>query len=214
MAHDSDETFDETTAGADLTQALSGGGDDLYIAEEPRPANRNMMMLVGVALLGVAVVWFMYFRKGPESADAATAANTADQTITQFLSDGTRNIQQMEQMLRETERVVEQFRTYPSLAQRPLSDLRTNPFRFQDVDTGQDAELLKRKREEERAAALKAVSALSLQSIMHSGSHKACMINSQLYREGEQVEGFAIDRIDPDSVIVRRGAYRFALKMQ
>jgi hypothetical protein len=218
MANETEERYEEAvsdSSGPDLAQALGGGSEEPYIGEEKKPANKNMMVLVGVALVGVAVVYFMYFKKGPETAGAATQANQADQTITQFLSDGTRNIQQMEQMLRETEKVVEQFRTYPSMAQKPLSELRTNPFRFHDeAGVPEDAEMAKRKREEERAAALKAVSGLALQSIMHSGSHKACMINNQLYKEGQQIKEFTIDRISPDSVIVRTGAYRFELKMQ
>lgn len=219
MAEDTEALYDDTTADAplgDLAQTLGGGSEEPYFAEEKQPANKNTLVLVGVALIGAAVVWFMYFKKGPASADAATAqASQADQTISQFLSDGSRNIEQMEQLLRDTERVVEQFRTYPSMAQRPLSELRTNPFRFHDLSgTPEDAGLGQRKREEERAAALKSVAALSLQSIMHSGTHKACMINSQLYKEGQQVDGFTIDRISPDSVIVRTGAYRFELKMQ
>ncbi len=214
MADEMDETYTSESPIDDLAHTLGGGGEEPYIGEETQPQNRNLMVLLGVALVGAAVVWFMYFKKGPASAEAASAAQ-ADQTISQFLSDGTRNIRQMEQMLRDTERVVEQFRSYPSMAQMPLSELRTNPFRFHDM-SGQpaDADMARRKREEERAEALKAVQALSLQSIMHSGNHKACMINNQLFQEGQQVNEFTIDRISPDSVIVRTGAYRFELKMQ
>ena len=59
-----------------------------------------------------------------------------------------------------------------------------------------------------------AFAALRLQSIIHSGSRKACMINNTLYLQGQQVEQFLIEKIEPDRVVVKTGAYRFDLKMQ
>ena len=218
MSYDTDpENPSAADDSGDLNQTLSGnGGDEPYIGEDAKPANKNTMVLLGLAAIAAGVIYFMYFKKGPDSAEGAlAAASQTDQTITQFLSDGSRNIEQMEQMLRQTERVVEQFRTYPSMAQKPLSELRTNPFRFHDLSAApEDAGMARRKREEERSVALKAVSALSLQSVMHSGAIKSCMINNELYKEGQQVDVFTIDRISPESVIVRSGAYRFELKMQ
>jgi hypothetical protein len=61
---------------------------------------------------------------------------------------------------------------------------------------------------------MKASTALQLQSIVHSGSRKACMINNTLYAEGQQVDQFTIEKIEASRVIVKSGAYRFELKMQ
>ena len=72
----------------------------------------------------------------------------------------------------------------------------------------------KRRREEERQAVLKAVGALNLQSVIHSGTRKSCMINNTLYTEGQQVDSFVVERISPDAVVVRNGVYRFELRMQ
>ena len=49
---------------------------------------------------------------------------------------------------------------------------------------------------------------------MHSDKAKACMIGNTLYQEGQQVEMFTIEAINPGGVIVKSGAYRFELKMQ
>ncbi len=211
-----DNQTDSEHEAADLSQTLAGSGEDEFVSDEPKAANKNLMTLLGLAIVGVGVVYFMYFKKSPDAADAAIATATDNQAaVTKFLNDGTANIAAMQQMLRQTEKVVEQFRTYPALAQKPLSDLRTNPFRFHDISAEpEDPGMAQRKREEERSAALKAVSTLSLQSVMHSGNLKSCMINNQLYKEGQQVDVFTIDRISPESVIVRSGAYRFELKMQ
>jgi hypothetical protein len=72
----------------------------------------------------------------------------------------------------------------------------------------------KKRREEERQAVLKAVATLNLQSVIHSGTIKSCMINNTLYTEGQQVDDFVIERIDPGAVIVKNGVYRFELRMQ
>ena len=61
---------------------------------------------------------------------------------------------------------------------------------------------------------LKAVQELQLQSVMHSDAMQACMIDNTLYREGQQVGGFTVEKINPNAVIVKNGAYRFELRMQ
>jgi hypothetical protein len=65
-----------------------------------------------------------------------------------------------------------------------------------------------------RGEALKAVQELQLQSIMFSDNRKACMINNSLYREGQQVGDFSIEKISPQSVVVEMNKLRFELKMQ
>jgi hypothetical protein len=125
----------------------------------------------------------------------------------------------MEKMLRETEKVVQQFLNYPSMKQVPLGELQTNPFRFRapqvegQVPNETEAQA-KKKREEERQAIIKAVGGLNLQSVIHSGARKACMINNTMYSEGQQVDSFIVEKINPGTVVVKNGAYRFELRMQ
>lgn len=54
---------------------------------------------------------------------------------------------------------------------------------------------------------------LNLQSVLHSKVAPACLINNMLLRENQQVNGFTIDRINPNSVVVHRGVYRFEVKL-
>ena len=70
------------------------------------------------------------------------------------------------------------------------------------------------RRDEERATAFKAAQTLQVQSIIHSGARKACLINNKMYTEGQKADAFTIEMIGPASVIVRNGQYRFELKMQ
>jgi hypothetical protein len=115
---------------------------------------------------------------------------------------------------------VKQFLKYPSVQQVPLGDLTGNPFRIAPstekttASINLDAEREKKKREEERLAVLRAVNNLQLQSVMSGGARSSCMINNALYTEGQQVEEFTVEKVSPNSVIVRYGSYRFELRMQ
>jgi hypothetical protein len=68
----------------------------------------------------------------------------------------------------------------------------------------------------DHARVVQAVSELHLQSIVHGGKYRACMINNTLYREGQQSGIFTVQQIDYEAgtVVVECGRYRFELKMQ
>ena len=199
------------------TAALSGeGGDESFVATEPRkPVNRTTLVLFSIVLLGGGGLYLMYMRTGPKSAGAALQSAAASQTITQFLSNGNNNMRNMEQLLRNTQKIVQQFLAYPSINQVPLKQLQTNPFRFtaaKDGESASDADARK-KQEDEKVAVRHAADNLQIQSILH-GTKRACMINNTMFVEGQQIDGFTIEKINPSSVIVKNGSYRFELQMQ
>jgi len=195
------------------------GTESEFVTETKPPANKNALVLFGLILLGMAGTYLMYVRSGPAAATAAAVeADAAKQQISTFLDGGGTNIKNMERMLRETEKVVQQFVTYPSVTQIPLGELASNPFRHKAVkepgNPQAESEAAKARREEaERQAVIRAVGELRLQSII-AGTRKACMINNTLYTVGQKVEEFTIESIASDAVIVVRGKYRFELKMQ
>jgi hypothetical protein len=188
------------------------------IEEEKKPLSKGTVAMFLILSAAAAGTYFMYVRTGPQTA-SASASPQAQQVIKQFMSDKDKNLVTMQKMLRDTESVVQQFLNYPSMTQVPLKDLKTNPFRVGSVEPGApvanvDDAKEKKRREEERQAALRAVQALNLQSVMVSGNRAACMINNTMYTEGQQIDAFTIERIAPNSVIVRNDVYRFELRMQ
>jgi hypothetical protein len=226
----SDETYDQQDGdsanaeeqGANLASALNGGGEEseFSVPSTDQGAGRNgLLMLVGLIAIGAGIVFVMHKKAGPAEAVASPETQQAQQTITKFLSGSNDNIKAMQTLLRDTEKVVNQFLAYPSMTQVPLEDLRTNPFRHQlarkpdGTNVTVDEAAAKRKREEERQRMLAAVQQLQLTSILH-GQKRACMVNNTLYVEGQTVDGFTIEKINPSSVIVKNGAYRFELQMQ
>ena len=71
----------------------------------------------------------------------------------------------------------------------------------------------RKKREEQKLAALSAAQTLKLQSLMSRGSHRMVMINNTMYQEGDSVDGFVIEKISSTSVVVRQTPFRFELTM-
>jgi hypothetical protein len=219
MSEQDETEFNEATD--EETSALDGD-ENIIVAEPKQPMSRSTLVMFVILIVGAAGLYVMYRKAGPRSAGAATVADPIDpakQTITTFLSGGDANVRNMEKLLHNTEKVVQQFVNYPKVTQIPLSDLRTNPFRQHAVVTKTDdrptSEMMQKKqREEQRLANLKAVQMLQLQSIMFSETRKACMINNSLYREGQSVDNFSIEKISPSSVIVKNGLDRFELRMQ
>ena len=207
----------QESSGDDLQSALAGGETEFVASDEKKPATTQLLYLLLVLAVGGGGMYYMYKRQGPATATASTPeAAKAAETVNTFLSSGPSNIKAMQMMLKDTEKFVKQFLEYPSVKQTPLSALVTNPFRFapKAANADADADAAKKKREDEKQAALKASESLMLQSIITSGSRKACMINNALYLEGQQVDQFTVEKIEPHRVIVKTGTFRFELKMQ
>jgi hypothetical protein len=223
--------FSDVNEGSEASQNSSGGqshsGEELndalaeqdteFVTAEKKPINQSVLMLFAIILVGAAGMYVMYLRTGPKSAKASDPAiASAETAIAKFMEGGSKNISLLRSLLDNTAKIVEQFKVYPNVAQVPLSDLQGNPFHLASAkpNAAEDpAEIAKKKKEEERLVAQKAVQALQLQTIVIRGNRKACMINTTLYQENETVDIFTVDKIAANSVIVRSGVFKFELKM-
>lgn len=205
------ESTPQTPSAAE-PQAVEEFAGDADLGVSPGNPNSKVYVLVGLSVVALAVVWFMFFRGSPPAAQAAIPSDGGTD-IKQFLDSG--NINLMKQTLKDTEKVVQQFRTYPAQTQIPLSALHSNPFRelpakgeqftrtFGDDDEGR-----------EHSRIVSAVADLHLQSIVRGGKYRACMINNTLYQEGQQVGMFTVQQVGTGTVVLECGRYRFELKMQ
>jgi hypothetical protein len=207
--------IDDTQSGdgSELSDVLSGD-ETSFVTEQKKPMDRTTVLVFGVLLLGAAGYYMMYARTGPQAATAATAeSEQADQTINQFLSSGEQHAREMRKLRETTDKVVAQFQG-AAPTQVPVAELQANPFKYsQENDEASNAAAAQKKREEERVAAVAAAQTLQLQTIL-SGAKKTCMINNQMYTEGQTVSGFTVEVINADGVVVKSGSYRFKLKMQ
>jgi len=210
---------DTGESGGDLNEVLSTDSDSEFVLPaEKKSVSTATLVLILLVALGGGGLYLMHLKTGPKAVAAAPESRQASETISSFLSAGDSNIKLMEQMLKDTEKVVQRFLRYPSAAQVPLEELRTNPFKWIAAAPANDSsatEIIARKRkEEERQAVIKAVQLLQLQSVMAGSSQRACMINNTMVKEGQSIEGFTVEKIGPNGVIVRQNKYRFELKMQ
>ena len=213
--HDNQDEGQGESPTSEMVEAMRGS-EEAFVTEEKKPVNRSTIVLFGLILLALGGYYFMYVRTGPKAANGATAEVVqADATIKTFLAGGDDNIKSMDEMLRKTAKVVDQFKTYPSMKQIPLTDLITNPFRFMSPRGAASADdASAHRRQADRETCLRAVQEMQLQSIMHSGKRKACMINNTMYTEGQGLDDFVIEKITPQGVVLRSGPFRFELKMQ
>ncbi len=205
----------DDTVTNDLTGTLSES-EFSFVAEEKPARGSGSVVLFALVLAAAGATYFMYWKTGPSSAVAATVeSKEATTTIKTFLTEGHVSLKAMEEMRKNTEKVVERFTNYPSMTQVPLADLKSNPFRMLPPTPTADATEAteRRRREQLRDVTVKAVQSLALQSVIVSDVRSACMINNTLFTEGQQVDIFVIEKIVKNAVIVQANGFRFELKM-
>ena len=193
--------------------------DPTFVAESSQPNRNTMVALVGVVIVGAVVLTFMWMRSGPKPAAANAEVAAASATVNEFLTDGGKKFRMMEELLKNTEQFVQRFRAQPTVNQVKLEDLQTNPFQSlkkppADDDEAKRLAAEKERKEKETQAVLRAAGQLQLQSIIHSGAVRTCMISGRAYAEQQEVNGFVIERINPKSVIVKKDGHRAELRMQ
>jgi hypothetical protein len=223
---------EQETNAADAEQAPDGSAPEMgdesdmgFVAERPKGNRNGVMLLVGLLLLGGATIYFMRLKGGPQTAQASPESATAKATITEFLSDGGRNITQMRDTLKNTEVIVQQFATQSNEHQVPVENLKTNPFQMLETKPPKDPNEEKRIQDAidaAQAAAARAklmgeikqgASALRVESIM-LGKTPICMINNTAFTAGQEINGFKIDSIEKGFIIVSKSGFRLKLAMQ
>lgn len=197
----------------DLNESL-GEGETAFVTGEPkRQVTPGTLGLFGVLALCGGGMYLMWVKNGPQAASAADVATA--ETVSTFLGEGEKHVALMKQMLQNTDKVVQQFRQSSAKTQVPLAGLLTNPFRLEApkkpgvaaAPTNEGETAARLRRAEELKAVSDAAAALKLQSIL-TGRRPAALINGQMVLEGQQVETLVVERILPDRIVLRSGAYR------
>jgi type IV pilus assembly protein PilO len=136
------------------------------------------------------------------------------QIVANYLTGERRNDARFNGMLHDTDKLMQECLAAPDAQQVSLVNLRSDPFRAgQTSGAASHNAGTVRAADGDRVAMLRAIEKLQLQSIVSSGDRPACMIDNHLYREGEQLDTFTVERIEQAQVVVRNGSYRFELKI-
>lgn len=201
-----------------------------FVSESSHHGRNATMVLATLLMAGAGAVWFMRVKAGPASAAAAPTAQaaSAEKMFNEVIQDGGQSLTSMRTMLKDTEKLVQEFLNYPSKKQVALEALQTNPFLFSTPTkaSAEDAQANADKKRLEALAAekqdlVKSVTRLELQSILAGGRVPTCMISGKTYTEGEQAGGHVIEKITTNGVVVRctsqiapENVYKFQLTMK
>jgi hypothetical protein len=200
-----------------------GGGDEnneadmIFTPEASKPGRNAGMLMIAFVMIGVGVIYFMRARGGPAKVAASAEVTKAEGLIKGF--DGTQ-VKKMHELLKNTEKVVDimnqdRSKTMPD----QVIDKKNNPFVYHspnekpDENPGdKDARERDRRAKLRRAKFQEDVNALRVQYVMVSNFAKTAMINNKLVQEGQEVDGFTIEKLSPNTVIVQRDGMRAEIK--
>jgi len=133
-------------------------------------------------------------------------------------TDNPNQVKNMKDMLNNTQKVVDEFNKDRNIGQDDKK-LEYNPFTYHSPNetpgetADAKAERERKKRMEGRKAAFAAdIQNIRVQYIMISNFAKTAMINNKLVQEGQEIDGFTIEKLSPNTVIVQRDGLRAEIK--
>ena len=159
---------------------------------------------------------------GPTPAEAKDPNLDAARTsIQQFLAGGTGSVQEMKNLLADSEQITDKFSTYSENRQVPVEALKTNPFY---MDTGEDPAPtptprldLSRQQADARLREMERVKNAAerhqVQTIFF-GRNPTAMIDGRICQMGNKLGEFTITAIKADSVVLTGGGQDFELKLK
>ena len=205
-----------------LASQLAGGGDgEFVIPTQRKPLSKSTIAFVAVAIIAAGGLWWMKQRTGgPTPAEAKDPNLDAARTsIQQFLAGGSGSVQEMKDLLADSEQITDKFSTYSENRQVPLDALKTNPFYMETGESPAPAPRidLSRQQQEARLRELERLSAAAskyqVQSIFF-GRNPTAMIDGKICQVGNRLGDFTIKAIKSDVVVISGGGQEFELRLK
>lgn len=217
--------------------------DDSGDAGEPRVKieagfgnKKRVLVLVLVMVVAGGIGAYQFLRaKGPSEAAAATAAapamsvpGIAPQDVEAILSQLDANPKDAAKGLLSVdgvETLVKKFDTYVQERQVPLTGLRVNPFEVPQTvalaaaqpgalaSSAQAGSSPEPPANAQKKRVQGMVNRLSLGSVMIVGDRGMAVINGKLCEAGDSIEGFQVEVIEPERVILAREGERVELDL-
>ncbi len=158
---------------------------------------RSTILVAVLVAIGLVCLLFMIRKSQPQAASAKQSAGDEkkiEAAITRLT--GVRS-----EMVDRMDEIVQKFYEFSDVFQVKVSELAKNPFHVEGVaqsakgetvlpqDPQAQAEQIRREKMQQQAATLR------LLSVMRSDSGHSCMINDEILRQGDIIEGFTVARI-------------------
>jgi len=212
--------LDEEVSEASLTLPGSGTVNVDAVAKREK---KKVFILVALFLVGIGVVAYQFLRAGgPQMASAQPLSASGDVSggtdIEAVLGITDAAAKKEAFTVGRVEQLVKEFDTYAQSRQVPLKGLRTNPFRVAADSAKAAAKVAEQQSEVDAEAArqkqLQAVADnLKVSSVLVAGTRSLAVVNGQVCRVGDVVEGFRIDAIEADRVKLSADGFSLELKL-
>ena len=201
--------------GTNLGEGFSTGGDEFVFTEEKKPINRNMVVLLLIAVVGAALIYMMYLRgKGQGGADDPTTAQRSQQ-VAEFMKKSEEDLKTLDQNLQTMQTNVDVFTADNGAGQVKTKDLKTNPFQFEKQTSAMPLPGVGAIPEDPKAAAAKAAAKVEIQMITFAAQGSNCILNNKLCSEGDQITveqvPFTVKQIAKDYVMLQNKFGEFKL---
>jgi hypothetical protein len=200
---------EKVPAGAEPSGVGVAGQDDgqeyLTVAANKSNLRKNTIFVVILIAIGLASLGFMIRRSRPQ---AAVAQASKDEQ-TKMAATISRLTGISSEMLTRMDQIVKKFYEFSNVFQVGVDELSKNPFQveaYASAFKGDAAEpqpddaakiaLTHRQQMKDKAASLRLV------SVMRSGQESVCMINDELLRRGDSIDGFMVVNIGSDTVLI------------
>ena len=200
------EPSEGQTKGAGQHEGMTGGDagaqEYLTVATNSKSLRKSTILVAVLVAIGLVCLWLMIRKSQPQAVSAEQSDGEQvkmEAAIDRLTGVGSEMASKMDQ-------IVSKFYEFSNVFQVQVNELSKNPFETEGfmkdlkddvavIDNGEaQAALLRRKRMQQSAASLQ------LLSVMQSGQANSCMINDQILRQDDTIEGFTITRIGADFV--------------
>jgi hypothetical protein len=179
-----------------------GAQEYLTVAANSKSLRKSTILVAVLVGIGLVCLLLMIRKSQPQAAAAAAGKN--DQTKIEAAISRLTGVRS--EMADRMDEIVQKFYEFSDVVQVKVNELAKNPFEVEgfmkeikaeavlDEDPQMQAERIRRQRLQQQANSLK------LLSIMRSGQGDCCMINDQILRQGDLIEGFTISAIGSNSI--------------
>lgn len=199
-------------------EGFSTGGDEFVFTEEKKPINRNMVVLLLIAVVGAAMIYMMYLRgKSQGGADDPTTAQKSQQ-VAEFMQKGEEDLKALDLSLQTMQTNVDVFTADNGAGQVPTDRLKVNPFQFEKQTSATALPTAVAMSDDPKVVAAKAAAKVKVQMITFSAQGSSCILNNKLCSEGDQIAieqvPFTVKQIAKDYVVLQNtiGEFKVAVR--
>jgi hypothetical protein len=174
----------------------SGPQEYLTVAANSKNLRRSTILVVALVAIGLVALLLMIRRSQPQAAMAGGGAGDT----TKIESAISRLTGVRSEMAGRMDEIVQKFYEFSDVSQVKVSELTKNPFEVEGSVADQPV-VLDNSADQAELFRLQRARTLKLVSIMRApGQGTCCMINDQILREGDVIEGFKVVEIGNNSV--------------